>query len=121
MADTQQNTGRVQNLTNAGKGRKKGVPNKTTLLAKEAIAKAAEGLGGTDRLIAWVKEDEANERVFWSQIYTKLIPVQTELTGKDGGPIEIDQVRDDADAFTRTITGLVARAGAGSGAEQTQH
>lgn len=44
-----------------------------------------------------------------------------ELTGKDGGPVEIDQVQNDADAFTRAILGLAARRGAGSGAEETQH
>lgn len=59
-------------------GRKKGTPNKTTVAAKEAIALAADGLGGTDRMIEWVKEDPLNERVFWSQMYTKLLPHQLE-------------------------------------------
>jgi hypothetical protein len=59
-----------------GQGRPKGAVNKTTLAAKEAIALAAEGLGGTDRLIDWAKEDPANERAFWTTIYPKLIPVQ---------------------------------------------
>lgn len=59
-----------------GIGRKPGVPNKTTRLAKEAIAAAAEGLGGTDRLIAWAKSDPLNERAFWSVIYPKLLPLQ---------------------------------------------
>jgi hypothetical protein len=58
------------------RGKPKGAVNKTTMLAKEAIAAAAEGLGGTDRLIAWAQEDPANERVFWGQIYTKLLPLQ---------------------------------------------
>ena len=31
---------------NAGKGRKAGVPNKTTALLKDAILRAAEGAGG---------------------------------------------------------------------------
>jgi phage terminase small subunit len=46
---------------------------------------------------------------------------RVELTGKDGGPMQINQVEDDADAFTRSITGLVARRGAGSEAGDTQH
>ena len=66
-----------------GPGRPKGVPNKVTQTAKEAIALAAEGLGGAKRLVAWAKEDPANERAFWSSIYPKLIPVQ--LTGGDEG------------------------------------
>lgn len=57
-------------------GRKKGTPNKTTAIAKVAIEAAAEGLGGADRIIAWAKEDPTNERVFWSQMYTKLLPMQ---------------------------------------------
>jgi hypothetical protein len=54
------------------------------VLAKEAIAFAAEGLGGANRLMLWAKEDSRNERVFWSQIYTKLLPLQVnaELAGK---------------------------------------
>ena len=68
----------------AGRGRKKGELNKTTRLAKEAIALAAEGLGGTDRLIDWAKEDALNERAFWTTIYPKLLPLQVNanLEGK---------------------------------------
>ena len=51
-------------------------PAKTTLVAKEAIQLAAEGLGGVDRLIDWAKEDPLNERAFWTSIYTKLLPLQ---------------------------------------------
>lgn len=69
-----------------GPGRPPGSRNKTTVAAKEAIALAAEGLGGTDRLIAWAKEDAQNERVFWGTIYPKLLPLQ--VGGEDGGPIE---------------------------------
>lgn len=57
-------------------GKPKGAISKTTKTAKEAIALAAEGLGGTARLIAWVQEDPLNERAFWTSIYPKLIPVQ---------------------------------------------
>jgi hypothetical protein len=57
-------------------GRRKGTPNKVTSLAKDAIAAAAEQLGGVERLVAWAREDSANERVFWGSIYTKLLPLQ---------------------------------------------
>ena len=71
----------------AGMGRKKGSLNKTTRAAKDAIALAAEKLGGADRLVEWAQEDPANERVFWGTIYPKLIPVA--LTGDDGGAIVV--------------------------------
>ena len=45
-------------------------------MAKDAIAQAAAGLGGVDRLIEWAREDPANERVFWGTIYPKLLPLQ---------------------------------------------
>lgn len=62
-------------------GRKRGTPNRTTVQAKKAIELAAEGIGGTDRLIAWVKENPDHEKVFWSQMYTKLLPLQHEGSG----------------------------------------
>ena len=73
---------------NAGKGRPKGAKNKTTGLVKEAIILAAEKLGGTERLVAWAKESPDNERVFWSQMYTKLLPHQVE-TGPAGFAVNI--------------------------------
>ncbi|QPQ55585.1 hypothetical protein IC614_03000 [Allosphingosinicella flava] len=114
--------GNPQNLTNAGKGRKKGSINKTTKLAKEAIAEAFERLGGADRLVEWAQEDPDNEKVFYTALLPKLIPVQTELTGKDGGAIEFEQkVKEDADAVASAIAGLVERARSASLAEPTQH
>lgn len=68
----------------AGKGRVKGSLNKTTKTAKEAIAFAAEGLGGANRLIAWAQEDPLNERAFWSSIYPKLLPLQVQGPGENG-------------------------------------
>lgn len=59
-----------------GPGRPKGMPNKTTQSAKDAIALAAEKLGGVDRLVEWAQEDPANEKAFWSSVYPKLLPLQ---------------------------------------------
>ncbi len=54
-------------------GRPKGALNKTTRAAKDVIAAAADELGGKDRMVTWAKEDPANERLFWSSIYPKLL------------------------------------------------
>lgn len=75
----------------AGPGRPKGIPNKMTTAAKDAIAAAAEALGGSDRLVAWAKEDPLNERAFWSSIYPKLLPLQ--VTGEGGGPMTVEIIR----------------------------
>ena len=61
-----------------GPGRPKGSPNKVTKAAKDAIADAAEKLGGTNRLVTWAKEDAKNEHAFWATIYPKLLPLQVD-------------------------------------------
>ena len=70
---------------NAGKGRPKGATNKTTRTALEAIAYAADALGGADRLTEWAKASPENEKVFWGTIYPKLLPLQ--VTGEGGGAV----------------------------------
>lgn len=81
--------GGAANLTNAGKGRPKGVPNKTTVIAKTAIAAAADALGGSDRLVAWAKEDPKNEASFWTTIYPKLLPLQVDGAGANGEHLQV--------------------------------
>lgn len=75
------------NLTLKGRGRPKGSPNRVNKEAKEVIAAAAEGLGGLDRLVAWAKEDAANERAFWATIYPKLLPLT--LAGDAANPLGV--------------------------------
>ncbi len=76
-----------QTLGKPGPGRPKGSQNKTTKAAKEAIAEAAEKLGGVNRLVNWAKEDPKNEHAFWATIYPKLLPLQ--VTGEGGGPVAV--------------------------------
>lgn len=68
-----------------GRGRPKGSPNKLAKAAKDAIAEAADALGGAERLTDWAKEAPENEKAFWTTIYPKLLPVQ--LAGHDGGSL----------------------------------
>jgi hypothetical protein len=55
-------------------GRQKGTPNKMTQDAKEAIEFVAQGLGGAEGMLAWAKKDATNERIFWSNIYPRILP-----------------------------------------------
>ena len=65
-------------------GRKPGVPNLATRAVREMISAAAAGLGGTARLIEWAKESELNERLFWTTIWPRLLPLQVQGTGEHG-------------------------------------
>ena len=93
--DEPKNTGR---FGKGNPGKPKGAISKTTKSAKEAIAAAADALGGAERLTAWVQEDPQNERVFWGTIYPKLLPLQ--VTGNDGenlfAGIRVEFVKPDA-------------------------
>src|SRR5215469_7796198 len=71
-------------------GRVKGVPNKLTSGAKEVIAQVAENIGGVTRMTAWVRESKENERAFWTNIYTKLLPLQ--VAGDKDNPLSIHRI-----------------------------
>jgi hypothetical protein len=64
-----------ENRGNAGKGRPKGSPNKSTKAAKEAIAEAFEKMGGTKALVEWADRSDDNRKVFYSQIWPKIVPL----------------------------------------------
>ena len=74
----------------AGMGRKKGTPNKTTALLKDAILRAAEEAGGKDGLVGYLTQQAiANPGPFMS-LLGKVLPMQ--VTGADGGPIKVTRV-----------------------------
>jgi hypothetical protein len=84
MSDDKQRATKAKKAMPISPGRPKGVPNKTTQAAKDAIAAAAAELGGAARMVEWVKEDKLNERVFWGTIYPKLLPLQVSGAGPNG-------------------------------------
>lgn len=69
---------------NAGKGRPKGVPNKSTAKVKEALALAFEGVGGVVALKGWAQDNPTEFYKLWA----KLLP--TEVSGPDGEPIPVE-------------------------------
>src|SRR5579862_7912419 len=52
-------------------GSRKGIPNKLTSEAKDAIQQVFDGLGGVDAMLAWARQ---HKTVFYSAIYPKLLP-----------------------------------------------
>lgn len=68
-------------------GRKKGTPNKLTACVREAFQEAFNAIQGNQdqNLIQWGLR---NPTEFY-KLASKLIPIATELTGKDGAPIKI--------------------------------
>ena len=70
---------RTRTTFTKGDGRNKGRPlgshNRLTRSAREAIEHCAHALGGGQRLYRWCRESKVNERIFWSSIYPRLLPI----------------------------------------------
>jgi hypothetical protein len=72
---------------NAGKGRKKGVPNKTTALLKDAILQAATQAGGEDGMVGYLLEQAREYPKGFLPLLGKVLPMQ--ITGEDGGALTV--------------------------------
>jgi hypothetical protein len=70
-------------------GRQKGTPNKTTANVKEAIEQVAAGLGGAEGMLKWAQSDKVNERIFWSQIYPKVLPKEIKAEHEIVGTVQV--------------------------------
>ncbi len=69
---------------NAGKGRAKGVPNKTTALLKDAILKAAEA-AHDDGMIGYLTKQATDNPTAFMGLLGKVLPMQ--ITGDPDAPI----------------------------------
>ena len=68
-------------------GRKKGTPNKTTALLKDAILKAATDAGNGD-MVAYLRTQALENPGPFMALLGKVLPMQ--VTGEDGGPVAIN-------------------------------
>ena len=74
---------------NRGKGRVKGVPNKSTKAVKEALQEAFEGIGGVDALVEWAKTEQTEFYKLWA----KLLPTEVKAQVKNIGDTPIGKVQ----------------------------
>ena len=87
--------GRFKKGQKGGPGRPKGLPNKATLAAREAIAAFVDG--NADRLQGWldqIAEEKGPQAAFdcFSTLLEYHVPklARTELTGQDGQPLVVE-------------------------------
>lgn len=91
-------------------GRKKGVPNKSTLAVKDALSEAFDGTGGIKGLIAWAKRNRGE----FYRLWVRMLPTEIKADHSGGIGLTVAGVTDDeldrriADA-ERKLAELVAR------------
>jgi hypothetical protein len=79
-----------------GPGRPKGVPNRSTAVVREAIARMAED--NSENFVAWLNQVAASNPEKACDIYLKAIEyhipklARTEVTGAENGPLTIKVV-----------------------------
>jgi len=87
--DSQQKTskvqerGRVENLSNMGKGRKRGVKNRFTTL-KQVFLNSFQEIGGEKGLSQWARKPR-NRRDFYKML-SKMLPRDIEISNPEGEP-----------------------------------
>jgi hypothetical protein len=69
------------------------MPNKMTIAARDTIMQAAEEIGGWKRLAQWALDTPANESLFWSTIYPRLLPLEVRNSGTPMQQIGVQIVR----------------------------
>ena len=75
---------------NRGKGRPKGVPNKTTTALKEAILLAAEKAGGSGGTVAYLRQQAVDNPAAFMTLLGKVLPMQVQ--GDPSAPLVIKWV-----------------------------
>ena len=75
-----------QSAGNRGKGRKKGVPNKTTALLKDALLQAAMQAGGPEGLVGYLEIQARENPGPFLALLGKVLPLQFAGAGE---PIKI--------------------------------
>lgn len=96
-------TSRNKNLTNAGKGRDKGVPNKITVAVKQAIMSTFDGLGGVEGFTAWARKN----RTEFYKIFARLIPTETPSSPLVSINIPVGQPITDANEAARVYAEIM--------------
>ena len=67
------------------------VPTVMPMDLREMVTEVFVDLGGKEAMMAWVNESTINRRIFYKDIFPRLIPkeVNSKISGTDGGPVRM--------------------------------
>lgn len=64
----------------------------TPLSAKEALAQAFEQLGSVGALIEWIGDDEDRKKIFYTQLWPKLLGAEAKEAGREH--VVVEEIRE---------------------------
>lgn len=84
-------------------GRKKGTPNKTTTDLRADLMEVYNKLGGVQGMFEWALKDDANSKMFYSQIMPKLLPreIKAEVDQTTRQIFDMDTLKKMAKEFSK--------------------
>ena len=94
---------------NAGKGRPKGVPNKTTAALKEMVLGAMDQAGGPGGGQAFLlRQAKKKNNAPFMALLAKILPMQ--VTGEDGGPLQVQHIKQMSEEQLKALVQKVVEA-----------
>lgn len=90
-----------------GRGRPKGVRNKTTVVLKDAILLAADKAGGKAGVIGYLHQQAKENPAAFMTLMGKIIPLQ--VTGKDDEPINVNMTVSPAEKLKAMVKQIAER------------
>ena len=73
-------------------GRPRGARTRGAIEAQDAIAKVAERMGGAAALAEWAKKSARNRRLFYTRVWSRLVPLEMRLDATDAPVRTIEQL-----------------------------
>ena len=68
-------------------------PASDIMRVRQALALAAQRVGGVDALAKWIRSSTDNERIFWSAIWPRLLAIEAAMAAGEEPGLDVTAAR----------------------------